>query len=143
MKRSAELKSLSDDHHRALVLAKRVRTAATHLTGNDVAALWQTIKREWKTGLVPHFAIEEAHLLPPVRAAGGEALASRTEQDHAAIRKYVLSGPFDETGLQQFAERLFNHVRFEERELFPFAEAKLTQTDLDGIARAHRRLTDS
>lgn len=73
-------------------------------------------------GLARHFAVEEPHLLPPVRAAGGDALASRTERDHAAIRNCVLSGPFDEPGLRQFAERLSAHVRFEERELFPFAD---------------------
>src|SRR5690606_33327416 len=127
-----------DDHHRALVLAKIAKAAATKQVGGEVEALWRAIKREWGAGLARHFAVEEAHLLPPVRLAGGDALASRVEQDHAAIQSYVLSGPFDEVGLRQFAERLSNHVRFEERELFPFAEIKLTQTDLDRIASAHR-----
>jgi hemerythrin-like domain-containing protein len=138
VRRSAELRGLSDDHHRALVLAKLAKTAATTQEGDEVGALWHAIKREWETGLARHFAIEEAYLLPPVRMAGGEALASRVEQDHTAIRDHVLSGPFDEIGLRQFAERLSDHVRFEERELFPFAEAKLTQSDLDRIASAHR-----
>ncbi len=138
MKRSAELRGLSDDHHRALVLAKLAKTAATEQVGDEIGAAWHAIKREWETGLAHHFAVEEAHLLPPVRIAGGEALASKVELDHAAIRSYVLSGPFNEIGLRQFAERLSDHVRFEERELFPFAEAELTQIDLDCIASAHR-----
>lgn len=138
MKRFAELRGLSDDHHRALVLAKRAKETATSENNDGIEELWVEIRREWDAGLAHHFAVEEVHLLPPVRAAGGDALASRIERDHHAIRNYVLSGPFDEAGLRQFGELLSNHVRFEERELFPFAEAKLTQAVLHRVASAHR-----
>ncbi len=138
MKRSAKLRGLSDDHHRALVLAKRARTAAIERDRNAVEALWVEIRRAWEGGMARHFAIEETHLLPPVRAAGGSALAEALERDHAAIRKLVLSGPNDDAELRRFAERLSAHVRFEERQMFPFAEVKLTQADLDRIADAHR-----
>ncbi len=134
MRRSAALRGLSDDHHRALVLARRARTASS---GDEIDTLWRAIAHEWETGLERHFAVEETHLLPPVRAAGGEALAARVEQDHAALRSWILSGPFDAVGLRQLGERLSDHVRFEERELFPFAEAKLTPADLERIAGAY------
>lgn len=138
MKRSAELRGLSDDHHRALVLAKRAKQATAQKDNNGLKELWAEVRREWDAGLAQHFAIEEAHLLPPVRAAGGDDLAARIVRDHTAIQNYVLEGPFDEARLRQFAEVLSDHVRFEERELFPYAEAKLEQADLERIAKAHR-----
>lgn len=138
MKRSAELRGLSDDHHRALVLAKRAKQVTVQKDNNGVRDLGAEIRREWDAGLAHHFAVEEAHLLPPVCAAGGYALASRIERDHTVIQHLVLEGPFDEARLREFAERLSDHVRFEERELFPYAEAKLEQADLERIANAHR-----
>jgi hypothetical protein len=136
VKRSPELRDLSDDHHRALVLAKRARIAAAAGDPGAVAALWDEIGRQYDARLAPHFAIEETYLLPPVRDAGGDALARRVEADHAALRQ-ALDGSHGRAALGAFADRLSGHVRFEERKLFPFAEATLPAASLLRIAAAH------
>ncbi len=134
MKRRAELVGLSDDHHRALVLARRARVAAAS-DAQAIAAAWEAVRRAFDRDLAPHFAIEEIHLLPPVRRAGGEALARRVEDDHAALRDLALGEARDAAALAAFGERLHAHVRFEERELFPFAEARLTADELGACRR--------
>lgn len=141
MKRPAELRPLSDDHHRALVLAKRARTAAEDGSRDTVNALWQDIRTEYTAHLAPHFAVEEAFLLPAVDRAGGAALAARTREDHRALHRLIRTGPFDEDTLADFGKLLFDHVRFEERTLFPFAEAHLSKNDLDAVRRESAALS--
>lgn len=58
------------------------------------------------------------------------------EEDHAFLRALALDGPHDAQRLAAFGERLRAHVRFEERELFPFAEANLPASALRRVARA-------
>jgi hemerythrin-like domain-containing protein len=136
MKRGPELRALSDDHHRALVLAKRAAEAAAEGGLDAVEAMWRAVRLAYQADLAPHFAIEEALLLPPLSRAGAAAMVSRVEKDHASLRAWALDGPHDSATLAAFGERLRAHVRFEERELFPFAEANLAAADLGRVARA-------
>lgn len=131
MKRAVELRPLSHDHHRALMLAKRAKEAAA----DEVGEVWQMIQAEYETYLAPHFAVEEDHLLPAVRQAGGAELCARVLQDHDTLRGYLNDGPHDKSTLAAFGQCLFDHVRFEERSLFPFAEAHLSRAELAEIQR--------
>lgn len=138
MKRAPELRGLSDDHHGALVLAKRAREAAAGGNPDSVEALWTTLQAAYEADLAPHFAIEEAHLVPLLRTVDGSApLIRRLEDDHAALRVAIIGGPFDARTLDTLGARLHARVRFEERELFPFAERHLGQDALHRVAQAH------
>ncbi|QDX82051.1 hypothetical protein B9N43_12825 [Denitratisoma sp. DHT3] len=126
MKRAAALAGLSREHHTALVLAQRI--AAGTLSPADLQARFE---RE----LEPHFRAEEAALLPLLAAAGAGALAERTRREHDGMRRLlalVLAG--DAAALAAFGGALRDHVRFEERELFPDAETRLTPTQLQTLA---------
>jgi hypothetical protein len=139
MKRSAELRDLSDEHHTALVLALHARRAAESGSAAAVAAAWAEIERAFPVALAPHFAIEERWLAPPLAAAGEPALAASLQADHAALRAAIAAGaPRDAAALAAFAARLAGHVRFEERELFPAAERVLPAAALAAIADACR-----
>jgi len=138
MKRSAELRDLSDDHHRALVLARHARHAAT-AGAPAVAEAWERIRTELALELEPHFRIEEAWLLPALARAGEGELAARTMEDHAALRAAAApDAPRDAPALAGFGARLEAHVRFEERSLFPTAEARLAPAELAAVAAASR-----
>ncbi len=136
MKRSPELRDLSDDHHRALVLARHARHAAS--AGGDVLAeAWERVRRELAEALEPHFRIEERWLLPALARVGEAELVARTVEDHTALR--AAAGPGARLGseaLAAFARRLEAHVRFEERSLFPAAEARLAPAELAAVAAA-------
>lgn len=85
--------------------------------------------------LEPHFRIEEAVLLPALAAAGEETLVRRTLEDHAALRALAA----DPASGVAFGRRLREHVRFEERELFPACEARLGDATLEAIAARRPR----
>jgi hypothetical protein len=121
VKRDPRLHGLTSDHHAALVLARRLARACAEGRGDAAEA-----RRRFDDDLAPHFRAEEELLLPPLAAAGEEALVRRTLDEHAALRGHLAAAEAgDAARLAAFAAALDAHVRFEERELFPAAEAKL------------------
>lgn len=142
MRRDERWRDLSAEHHHALVLARRATQAAdaardtrnvgthgvgahgvgTHSVGPE--DLWAEVVRRFHEELEPHFEREERTLLPLVERAGGAALAERTRAEHEALRALVADTSLDVvTRLARFGELLREHVRFEERTLFAFAQA--------------------
>jgi hemerythrin-like domain-containing protein len=125
MKRDPRLHGLTSDHHQGLVLARRIARG-----GVDAAAVRQRFDAE----LEPHFLAEEELLLPALAAAGEPELVARTERDHAAMRAHLAAAERGEPErLAAFAALLEEHIRFEERELFPAAESRLSRSALDRI----------
>ena len=84
-----------------------------------------------------HFEIEERLLVPALEAAGEHALVARVLEDHAALRRCVTGSIGTvESRLAELGRMLEAHVRFEERELFEVAQAKLDRSVLRTIAAA-------
>jgi hemerythrin-like domain-containing protein len=138
VKRDPRLQNLSAEHHRALVLARRV--GAQVAAGSADLALATHVADRFARDLEPHFQVEEEVLLPALRAIGQLALVSRTESDHAFLRAEAAAARAGQiAGLGAFADRLSDHVRFEERELFPCCEIELTGGVLDEVARRSQR----
>lgn len=128
MKRSAFLITLSREHHTALVWAKRAQRGS-----EGAAALMPALVGLFERELAPHFAAEEADLLPLLHAHGQAALAERTLAEHAALR--AEAGRLRdgcEAAVAPFGRALADHVRFEERELFPVIESILAQAATGG-----------
>ncbi|MBK8011756.1 MAG: hemerythrin domain-containing protein [Deltaproteobacteria bacterium] len=136
MKRDPHLLDLSRDHHHALVLARRAETTAADGTDDDVTSTWETIAEAFDADLAPHFEVEELYLLPPIDAAGEVELVRRTRSDHERLRSLLASADDPRSRLREFGERLRQHVRFEEQELFPTAEATLDAAQLRAVANA-------
>lgn len=132
MKRDPRLHGLSSDHHHALVLARRLAGRVTAGADPEVA---RAFAEDFAREIAPHFQIEEDVLLPALREAGELALVERTEADHAELRALVAKARMGECAeLGRLAQRLSEHVRFEERELFPACEAKLSDAVLAAVA---------
>lgn len=131
MKRDARLHGLTSDHHHALVLARRV--AREHATGG--ADLVRIVRETFERELAPHFAVEEEVLLPALAEAGEVALVERTREEHALLHGHLAAAEAgDMARLADFAALLERHVRFEENELFPAAEARLGDDVLVAVA---------
>jgi len=126
MKRHPDLLQLSREHYTALKLARDARRAAGSGNANEVAALAQRVVALFAAELDPHFRVEEQGILVLLAEAGEHDLAGRTLADHAELRRLArrLAAPDAET-LLSFAELLGAHVRFEEREVFEAAQARL------------------
>ena len=136
MKRGAALRDLSDDHHEGLVLAR----AAMRATEPEREATWKRVVGRFAVALEPHFGIEEEWLLPPMQAAGAEGLVARTHAEHAALRSAVASDAARSLdALRAFGVLLHDHIRFEERVVFPDAETRLDAAALAAVAEACAR----
>lgn len=130
MKRHRALVALSHDHHHGLVQARRLRRAAECdlPERREVAAAFAGFfARETR----PHFRDEEERFFPLLVDADGPAseLLARALLEHQ--RLYALVGELDgelaagvasETTLRRLAQTLEEHIRFEERTLFPLIE---------------------
>ena len=133
MKRSAALADLSREHHTALVWAKRAQASDLR----DPQALMASLVGVFAAEIEPHFRREEDKLLEALAQVGLHALVERTLADHAELRaaiERIRAG--DTQALAAFGATLAAHVRFEERELFPAAEAALPADMLAAIVRA-------
>ncbi len=130
MKRDPRLRSLSSDHHRALVMARKMERAS-EADRPDASAL-QAIEAFCRDELQPHFVQEEELLLPALERHGEGMLVERTLREHA--RMLELSERLDRSeALRELATLLRQHVRFEEQELFEVAQAKLSDAELERI----------
>jgi quercetin dioxygenase-like cupin family protein len=130
MKRHPALIPLSHDHHHGLAEARRLRRAA----GSDAPE-----RREAATAFLeffardtrPHLRAEEErlfHLLVGAEEPARELLARALlehQQLHALVSKLegeLAAGDVSATMMRQLAQALEEHIRFEERTLFPLIE---------------------
>ncbi|MCP4235434.1 MAG: hemerythrin domain-containing protein, partial [Aestuariibacter sp.] len=133
MKRASELVGLSKDHHRALVIAKRAKTAS----GEMAADIWHEMETYYSTELEIHFAIEETYIAAHLEALGETELVEEFYDDHRKLRAYFEPGSTRTANdLSDFGQLLEQHVRFEERQLFRVAQELLGPDALAAIERA-------
>ncbi len=135
MQRAPELIPLSHQHHHGLAAAKRV-LGTLDIDTSDVGTrlLAEQVVRFHEADLEPHFIAEETWLLPHAPAA----LREHTLADHAQLRALVEFG--DNLGaireqLRTWSDALTQHIRFEERELFPALQELLSAEQLLQIGR--------
>ncbi len=137
MKRHVALHRLSSDHHRALVLARRVSKLDA---GSDLHAAAQNLLAAWQAEVGPHFVAEEEWLLPLFArySAPDHPLIMETLRQHVMMRSLVdeideeLAAP-SLSVLHALAAALREHIRFEENELFPAVEAALPEAQLQRV----------
>lgn len=138
MKRSEELAVLSREHHLALELALRLRRS----TEGDVESLAGDARAFWRRESIEHFRLEEEFLLPSLEPhAADDADIARIRSDHAELRRRfseLEDGRRDLHGLRDLGVLLADHVRFEERVLFPRVEAALAPDELARLGRQLR-----
>lgn len=138
MKRAEALRPLSREHLGALLAARALREA------DDAGEGAERFLEFWRDDGRRHFRIEEEVLLPEWAAAGEvdrEGVA-RMLEEHLAIRREALrveSGDASLEELRELGRLLHDHVRFEERRLFPEVEAALSAHDLERLAAAIER----
>lgn len=132
MKRAEALQPLSHDHHAGLQFVARLRRSLR--SGEESKAWPDAVAAFWRDHLVPHFADEEATVLPLLEA-GAPALAEQMAHEHREIERLVREVDATSDALDRFADALAAHIRFEEREAFPAAERLADAAALDAIAR--------
>jgi hemerythrin-like domain-containing protein len=145
MKRAAELRQLSDDHHQGLVQSRRLRKAAAGENAVPLEEATEDFLEFWQRDTSAHFRREEEVLLPVVAryeqdALGREPVVEMLGQ-HARIRSLVMQlsdeyadGNLRPETLGEIGESLEAHIRLEEREVFPMVEEVLPEAALNEVA---------
>lgn len=135
MKRDVRLRPLSRDHHHALVLGRFIAAICAR-NGMDAEAV-ALVRERFTSELIPHFAIEE-RMLRTLEGRGVDHLVRRTRDEHAQMLHLLDQASADgETQCMcELGVLLTEHVRFEERELYPACEHYLSDDDLELVASA-------
>ncbi|MEH6651334.1 MAG: hemerythrin domain-containing protein [Motiliproteus sp.] len=135
MKRIDQLQQLSRDHHQALVLANRCNKAATTADPEICHQQWLTVRNKFVAELLPHFRIEEQTIIKPLIRLQNSTLLDQLLHEHGLMQACVFDNASSEIErLKLFGKLLSDHVRFEERQLFPYLEQHLTNEELAQIA---------
>ena len=131
IKRSKELAPLSREHHDGLLFSWKIKQGLAN--GTSIEILCNYTRWFWANHIKPHFKDEEKVLVKFL--PGDNALVQQMFKEHAQIRDLVISLDIepDTNSLQLLADLVNNNIRFEERELFVYAERTLTQGQLDEI----------
>jgi hemerythrin-like domain-containing protein len=130
IKRSKQLVPLSRDHHDALLFIWKIRQGLKNKT--PVAVVGDYVKWFWNNHLKDHFDQEEKILLPNL--PNEDELVQRLKQEHVMIRN-MIDKESNETSISILGDALNDHIRFEERQLFPHIEQTVSEDQLNEISR--------
>lgn len=147
MRRTRQLKPLSSEHHQALLVAFQLKKGlAGHAESagapKDLPGLLALARRFEEQVFRTHTRAEEDVLGKFLV----EADMRRLEAEHAEMTRLVEAArtarPTDlRAALNAFADLLERHIRWEERELFPYAEDHVDEATLADIGgELERRL---
>jgi hemerythrin-like domain-containing protein len=136
VKREKFLEILSWEHHDGLVMALRLEKGLEN--GTNLEILKNYLEAKWNHGLKNHFESEENLLIQPIHyyEPDSEPILEMLRQ-HKMITELVKSiavSP-NNVNIEKFIATLREHIRFEERELFPYIEALLEPELKDKIAQ--------
>ncbi|SLJ85227.1 hemerythrin domain-containing protein [Psychrobacter sp. DAB_AL43B] len=144
MKRANQLQPLSRQHHLGLNLSRHAKECTDE--PEEIAKHWLNLS-SYISDMQHHFQIEDnliAHALEPYRVSHSDVasvldtLDGQHKQLHKLMDTVEKSGGKDVTVAQvkELGNLLYDHIRFEERELYPTVEKYLTEAELDTVYAA-------
>ena len=135
MKRNPHLIPLSKEHHFGLLFCWKLKQGVQKQAQPDVMRSY--VQHFWQRQLQEHFALEDkalGRLLEP-----HHEMQQRLKEEHQLLGRRiadVMSGTKSKPAdFLELADLLTRHIRFEERELFPYLEETLTAGQMEGIGR--------
>jgi iron-sulfur cluster repair protein YtfE (RIC family) len=142
--RNEHIKKLSREHHFSLLFCWKIRQGLR--MDVSMERIGKYVQYFWRQHLQPHFREEEHILFSPIK----DNQVQRAINEHKCIRLQIedLTDSKNNQGkrLAKIADMVDEHVRYEERELFPHLERKLTKEQLENIGKLiqkhHQSLQD-
>jgi hemerythrin-like domain-containing protein len=139
MLRDPNLIPLSRQHQHALALCVRLDRAIQ--AGEVDPEAWQAeIQQLFESEIGIHFAAEEKELFPAAaRFREMQPLVAELLAEHVFLRDYFAGAAarsLDPQGLRTFAEKLAQHIRKEERQLFEGMQKVMTSQELATLGSA-------
>jgi len=144
LKRDENLLKLSRDHHAGLLFCWKIRQGVKYHVA--VERMIEYIKYFWDHHFATHFKEEEEFLFAQVR----DKEVQKALDDHEKIKTFIdqvsVSGMENEEDvLLELADTVDDHIRYEERVLFPHLQEKLSEDQLKTIGEqmVEEPLTDN
>ena len=133
LKRHKALQPLSREHHHGLLLSWKIRSGFS----KNIETERIKIYADWffENHLVPHFDLEEAHLFPILEE--DNELIKRALAEHRRLKRLFTDAKDPLKSLHKIEEELEQHIRFEERILFPEIQKAATEAELALIEEIH------
>jgi hemerythrin-like domain-containing protein len=132
IKRNENIVKLSRDHHASLLFCWKIRQGVKHHI--DLDRMINYVRYFWTQHFAPHFGEEEAFLFAPLKDDKVQRALDDHKQIKASIETMDRLGIQDREGkLLQLADMVDEHVRYEERILFPHLELSLSDEQLTQI----------
>ena len=134
IKRSPHIASLSRDHHHTLLLGWKIRQGIK--LNREASRITAYVVHFYEKHVELHFAEEETLLFQQL--PDGDELKHRAFSEHRTLRELFknLHDKPDYEKLNQLADLLDQHIRFEERVLFPHLEKTIPVEELEKIGKA-------
>jgi hemerythrin-like domain-containing protein len=139
MLRDQNLVPLSRQHQHALALCVRLDRAIK--AGKVDLEAWQAeIHQQFESEIEVHFAAEERELFPAAaRFPEMQPLVDELLAEHIVLRDYfsrAAARSLDRQSLGNFGEKLTQHIRKEERQLFEGLQKVMSSHELDALGVA-------
>lgn len=133
IKRNKHILHLSKDHHFTLLFSWKIRQGLKN--GVDPDRIKKYVDYFWQRDMQSHFREEEEILFAPLHddkvKKALEEHRQIEQQVKAVLKESMASGMPEQ--LSVLADEVDEHVRYEERELFPHIEKTLTGRQLEQI----------
>ena len=131
IKRNEHIKKLSRDHHFSLLFCWKIRQGLKMDIETD--RIRKYVHYFWRQHLQPHFREEELIFFAPIK----DNYVRRAINEHKYIKLHIESltdsKDHQHNSLAKIADMVYEHVRYEERQLFPHLERKLSKEQLENI----------
>lgn len=142
LKRCQALVSFSKDHHFGLLLTWKIKQGLANAVAPERISNY--VLYFFENDLQHHFKEEEELLFPKLPAES--RLRQQAEREHAVIYNIIeriKTDKANEALLQQFADTLKEHIRFEERELFALIQQSLTDPESEIVTTHSNRSNET
>jgi iron-sulfur cluster repair protein YtfE (RIC family) len=132
LKRNENFVKLSKDHHAGLLFCWKIRQGVKYHIEPD--RLVKYVKYFWNHHFASHFKEEEQYLFTQLK----DEEVQKALDDHQKIKIFVdkiaVSGMENEDNvLLELADLVDDHIRYEERILFPHLQEELSDKQLEKI----------
>lgn len=138
MKRHSGLVALSRDHHTGLLFCWKIRQGIAKQIAHE--RMLSYVRYFWRQHLKVHFEEEERLLFAPFR----DELVEQAIKEHGEIRQMIEAvdavAAVERDQLSALADAVDNHIRFEERVLFPHLEKAISEEKLQSLATMFEQL---
>jgi hemerythrin-like domain-containing protein len=135
IKRNSNIVKLSRDHHASLLFCWKLRQGIKRHTA--IERMVKYVQYFWSQHFAPHFKEEEEFLFAPLH----DDKIQKAIEDHKKIRSIIndlshLDSVQSTNQLSGLADTVDEHIRYEERVLYPHLEVLLSEKQLEDIGKS-------